>query len=168
MLLTDRDPKFLAELWGGIFKRLGVDLLYSTAYYPQTDGSSERTNQTIEIALRFYIYTLEKPFDWPKMLPRIQALLNNSPLSTTSKTLNELAYGFKLNRPLDLVVAIESPQQPKLARIEAVDAISFAQMHQKFHYDRRYQPMYLKQGDEAYLRLHHGYKIPTANAKFGE
>ena len=168
VLLTDRDPKFLAELWGGIFKRLGVDLLYSTAYHPQTDGSSERTNQTIEIALRFYIHTLEKPSDWPKVLPRIQALLNNSPSSTTSKTPNELAYGFKLNRPLDLVAATESPQQPKLARIEAADAISFAQMHQKFHYDRRHQPMYLKQGDEAYLRLHHGYKIPTANAKFGE
>ena len=28
--------------------------------------------------------------------------------------------------------------------------------------------MYLKRGDEAYLRLHHGYSIPTANAKFGQ
>lgn len=27
----------------------------STAYHPQTDSQSERTNQTIEIALRYYL-----------------------------------------------------------------------------------------------------------------
>ena len=63
ILLTDRDPKFLAELWEAIFHRLGVELLYSTAYHPQTDGSSERTNQTAEVALRFYIHTLNKATD---------------------------------------------------------------------------------------------------------
>ena len=77
VLLTDCNPKFLAELWESIFKRLGVELLYLTAYHPQTDGSSKRTNQTIEIALCFYIHTLEKLSDWPKVLPQIQALLNS-------------------------------------------------------------------------------------------
>ena len=38
-----------------MFDRLGTKLLMSTAYHPQTDGLSERTNQTIEIALRFLI-----------------------------------------------------------------------------------------------------------------
>ena len=33
ILLTDRDPKFLSELWEAIFKQLGVELLYSMAYY---------------------------------------------------------------------------------------------------------------------------------------
>lgn len=33
ILLIDRDPKFLAELWEALFKQLGVDLLYSTVYY---------------------------------------------------------------------------------------------------------------------------------------
>ena len=165
ILLTDRDPKFLAELWEAIFKQLGVELLYSTAYHPQTDGSSERTNQTTEIALRFYIHTLDRITDWPKVLPRIQALLNNMSSSTTTKTPNELSYGFKLNRPLDLMTANQPSPQPKLARLEAADAISFAQMQQKFHYDRRHQPMYMKKGEEAFLRLHHGYSIPSANSK---
>ena len=43
-LITDRDPKFLSKFWAKLFTRLGVKLLYSTAYHPQTDGSSERTN----------------------------------------------------------------------------------------------------------------------------
>lgn len=60
---------------------------------------------------------------------------------------------------------MESGQQHYLARIDVADAISFAQMHQKFHYDRRYQPMYMKTGEEAYLRLYHGYSIPLATSK---
>ena len=144
---------------------LDVGLLYSTAYHPQTDGTSERTNQTAEIALRFLIHTLNRPSDWPKVLRRMQALLNNHASATTSKKPNELAYGFKLNRPLDLVAAIDEQAQHVLARAEASDAISFAQMHQKFHYDRRHQPMYFKKGDEAFIRLHHGYQIPSATSR---
>ena len=53
VILLDRDRKFLSELWSALFDMLRVKLLYSTAYHPQTDGSSERTNQTVEIAIRF-------------------------------------------------------------------------------------------------------------------
>lgn len=53
VIISDRDRKFLSDLWTAIFKRLGTLLLYSTAYHPQMDGASERTNQTVEIALIF-------------------------------------------------------------------------------------------------------------------
>ena len=43
-LITDRDPKFLCKFWTALFTKLGVKLLYSTAYHLQTDGSSKRTN----------------------------------------------------------------------------------------------------------------------------
>ena len=54
-----------------MFEKLGVQLLYSTAYHPQTDGQSERTNQTVKIALRFYFDTLIDIKRWPEILPRI-------------------------------------------------------------------------------------------------
>jgi hypothetical protein len=53
VILSDRNKKFLSDLWSALFKHLGVQLLYSTAYHPQTDGQSERTNQTVEAMLRF-------------------------------------------------------------------------------------------------------------------
>ncbi len=34
---------------------LGTKLLTSNAYHPQTDGQSERTNQTVEISIRFFL-----------------------------------------------------------------------------------------------------------------
>ena len=42
--ISNRDFKFISELWQAIFKKLGTNLLVSTAYYPQTDSQSERTN----------------------------------------------------------------------------------------------------------------------------
>ena len=98
------------------------------------------------------------------MLPQMRALLNNLPSSVTFKTPNELAYGIQLNRPLNLLPkAAEQQSSPTIARIDAADTISFTQMQQKFHYDRRHQPMYFKTGDEAFLRLHKGYFTPSAD-----
>lgn len=51
--LSDRDFKFRFELWRKLFQALGTKLLISTAYHPQTNGFSEKTNQTIEIVLCF-------------------------------------------------------------------------------------------------------------------
>lgn len=52
VIISDRDPKFLVELWKIVFDKFEIKLLYSTAYHSQSDGQSERTNQTVEIALR--------------------------------------------------------------------------------------------------------------------
>ena len=166
MIISDRDRKFLLELWKALFKHLRVSLLYSTAYHPETDGSSERTNQTAEVALRFYIHGLNNPALWPRVLPRLQSLLNNSS-STSGQTSNEVAYGFQPSTALDLLTdnsPVNLDISRKGARIAATDAISFAQMNFKHHYNRKHQPMFIKVGDYALLRLHKGYSIPSIQA----
>ena len=159
-LITDRDPKFLSKFWTALFEKLGVKLLYSTAYHPQTDGSSERTNQTVEIALRFFVHALENPAYWPQVLPRIQGIINNISSSTTGKTPNEVAYGFAPRRLLDLLEALPFPDT-LAARANAAEAISFALINQKLTYDRKHQPLFMKVGEWAMLRLHKGYSIPA-------
>lgn len=54
-IISDRDPRFMSDFWKGIFQRLGTKFLTSAAYHPQTDGQSERTNQSVEIGLRFHL-----------------------------------------------------------------------------------------------------------------
>ena len=103
---------------------------------------------------------MEHPERWPEALPRIQALINNSSSSSTTRTPNEIALGFTPNRPLDLLLA-STPIDHDVARIEAQDALAYAQMNQKHHYDRSHTPMFLKVGDYALIRLHKGYKIPS-------
>lgn len=102
-LITNCNPKFLNKFWTALFTKLRVKLLYSTAYHPQTNQSSERINQIVEIALQFFIHAMKDASRWPKVLPRIQSLLNNTSSSTTGKTPNEIAYSFSLQRPLDLL-----------------------------------------------------------------
>ncbi len=159
-LITNRDPKFLSKFWTALFKKLGVKLLYSTAYHPQTDGSSERTNQTVEITLRFFIYNLDNPSLWPQVLPRIQAIINNTSSSTTGKTPNKVTYGFSSYRLLDLLAAFPTPDT-LAARADAAKAVSFAVLNQKVTYDRNDQPLFMKVEEWAMLWLHKGYSIPV-------
>ena len=170
VILSDRDRKFLSELWTALFKRLGVDLLYSTAYHPQTDGMSERTNQTVEIALRFMIHTMDDPTKWPQTLSTIQSILNNSTSSATTQAPNEVSYGFVPMRALDLVNTTLPSRAHLMSRTTAADAITFAQTMNKHHYDRAHTPMYLRENDYALLRLHKGYTIPSGkgNPKYGQ
>jgi hypothetical protein len=167
-MLSDRDRKFLSQLWSALFERLGVGLLYSTAYHPQTDGQSERTNQTVEVMLRFFLATLEQSTDWPRCLPKIQSVLNNAKsTSSTGQTPNEIVYGFTPNFAIDYTTdpEIDFPA----ARVDAADALDFAVMNMKFHYDRRHTAMFLAPGDWSLLRLHHGYNIPAkVNPKLGQ
>ena len=170
-IISDRDRKFLSALWKALFKKLGVRLLYSTAYHPQTDGSSERTNQTVEIAIRFWIATLQKPEAWPETLPAIQFQYNNSVSTPLGRSPNEIAYGFNINDTLDLLGHDKLLLPKELVRLEAGDAIAFAQMNAKYQYDRAHHPQFLRAGDWALLRLHHGYDIPAnklTGRKYGQ
>jgi transposase InsO family protein len=50
-IVSDRDSKFTSQFWNELSKVLGQRLLMSTAYHPQTDGSSERAIQTMSQVL---------------------------------------------------------------------------------------------------------------------
>lgn len=160
-IISDRDRKFVSALWKQIFTRLGVGLLYSTAYHPQTDGSSERTNQRVEIALRFWIATLRQPSAWAKTLPMIQFRCNNAFSQSIGRTPTEVATGFTINDSLELLGREPVKISSKVARLEAYDAVTWAQTNHKFHYDRAHHPQFLREGDFALLKLHKGYNIPA-------
>lgn len=84
-------------------KALGMKLLYSTAYHLQTNSTSKQTNQTAEIVLQFYLHTIDGLENWPKILPQIQSLINNSESLCMTKTPNKITLGFTPNQPLDLL-----------------------------------------------------------------
>lgn len=70
-LITDQDPKFFSKFWIALFEKLHVKLLYSIAYYLQTNNSSKKTNQTVEIALRFFFYSLQDSAYWAQVFLQI-------------------------------------------------------------------------------------------------
>lgn len=74
-IIADRGPQMSSRSFRDLCKKLGVELALSTAYHPQTDGLSERTNQEVEQALRTVISFHQD--DWVDWLPVIEFALNN-------------------------------------------------------------------------------------------
>jgi len=54
-IVFDRDSRFTSEVWKEFLGLLKIRPRMSTAFYPQTDGQTERLNQTIEAYLRAFV-----------------------------------------------------------------------------------------------------------------
>jgi len=50
-IVSDRDSQFTSETWQEFLQLSGICPRMSTAFHPQTDGRTERLNQTIEAYL---------------------------------------------------------------------------------------------------------------------
>jgi len=66
-LITDRGPQFTGKFFPTYLHLLGTQSRLSTAYHPQTDGQTDRTNRVIECYLRCFISPSMD--DWDLYLP---------------------------------------------------------------------------------------------------
>jgi IS30 family transposase len=51
-IVSDRGSQFTSRFWKKLHESLDTKLNFSSAYHPQTDGQTERTNQVLEDMLR--------------------------------------------------------------------------------------------------------------------
>lgn len=70
-LITDRNLKFISKFWTALFAKLRVKLFYNRAYQLQTNRAGKQTNQTVEIALQFFDYSMDDASHWPEVLLHI-------------------------------------------------------------------------------------------------
>ncbi|PHJ24262.1 transposon related, partial [Cystoisospora suis] len=82
-ILSDRDTRFTGELWRALCEMLKIKQRMSTAYHPQTDGQSERTNQTIEQMIRCALLGNDK--GWAKVLPLLEFAYNSTQHSSSKQ-----------------------------------------------------------------------------------
>ena len=68
-IISDHDKLFMLRFWKALTTLCGVKLKMLTAYHPDTDGSSEQTNKTINQCLCFHVS--HQPKGWVHMLHRI-------------------------------------------------------------------------------------------------
>jgi len=125
-IISDRDPCFTSAFFRELCKQLEVSQNLSTAYHPQTDGQSEKTNQHVETAL--WIYCNYQQNDWARWLPIVQYAINARPSATMKQAPFELWMGFiprahQTDR-LSKVPAIELHKgQIREARKQALEAM---------------------------------------------
>jgi IS30 family transposase len=75
-IMIDRGMHFTSHFWQQLHEALGTHLNFSSAYHPQIDDQTERTNQILEDMLRAYV--LRDKLGWNKRLPYVEFSYNNS------------------------------------------------------------------------------------------
>ncbi|KAH0610986.1 uncharacterized protein H6S33_011413 [Morchella sextelata] len=91
-IVSDRDAKFTSSFWASLMELLDVRIRMSTAFHPQTDGQTERVNQTLEHYLRAFCNYEQD--DWAELLPLAEYAYNNSVTTATGQSPFYTNYGY--------------------------------------------------------------------------
>jgi hypothetical protein len=97
-IVSDRGSQFTSQFWKKLHESLDTQLNFSSAYHPQTDGQTERTNQVLEDMLR--ACALKHGGSWDKSLPYAEFSYNNSYQASLKMSPFEALYGRKCRTPL--------------------------------------------------------------------
>jgi len=117
VIVADRDRRFVGNFWRALFKALGTELRFSTAFHPETDGQSERANRTLEEVLRHFVSPRQD--DWDEWLSMAEFAINDSVSPSTGYTPFYLAYGQEVRSPVDLIEVVVPAAQSSAADIDA-------------------------------------------------
>lgn len=83
-IVSDRGPVFTSVFWRELCASLQIRRRLSSAFHPQTDGQTERMNQTLEAYLR--IFCNDKQDNWAALLPLAEFAYNASKHSVTKES----------------------------------------------------------------------------------
>ena len=106
-IVSDRDKLFLSRFWKELHKLTGIKLKMSTAYHPETDGASERTNKMVIQCIRFAVERDQK--GWVQALPTVRFNLMNTINASTGFTPFQLRFG----RPARILPPIVPPDEDR-------------------------------------------------------
>lgn len=157
-IVSDRDKIFTSQLWKELFKSMGTQLHFSTAYHPQTDGQTERVNQCLEMYLRCMVH--DNPKQWRKWLPLAELWYNSTFHSSLGCSPFKAVYGCEPNLghlPVDDnnlqtdAATLLAERQEHLARLK--DHLAAAQLRMKLQADKNRTEKEYQVGDQVLLKL---------------
>jgi hypothetical protein len=91
-IISDRDSKFTSKFWECLNEYSRTKLIRSSAYRPQTDGQTEKSNQTIENMLRSVVN--ERNDDWDDHIAIVEYTINSTPNASTKHTPFDICYTY--------------------------------------------------------------------------
>ena len=108
-IISNRGPQFASKAFIELLKLLGIKSALSTAFHPQTDGTTERVNQEIEAYLS--IYCTSHPEEWVNALATLEFTHNNRCHADRLKTPFELMFG---DSPIAIPLSFENTKFPTI------------------------------------------------------
>jgi hypothetical protein len=171
-ILSDRGSLFTSQYWSDFAYETRVKHRLSTAFHPQTDGQTERMNQTLEQYLR--CYCSESQDTWPELLAHAEFAVNNSVHHATRMSPFGLLYGWNpeiRGPPIRdelheerVPAATERARQMRDAHVTLAARWQEAQESQVKYQKKRQKRMEFKVGDQVLLSTKN-LKLPGARKK---
>ena len=90
-IVSDRDTKFFGHFWRTLWKKLGANLVFSSAYHPQTNGKTEVVNRSLGKILRILVY--KEPKQWDLALEEADFSYNDTPNRSTGMSPFQIVFG---------------------------------------------------------------------------
>jgi RNase H-like domain found in reverse transcriptase/Reverse transcriptase (RNA-dependent DNA polymerase)/Integrase zinc binding domain/Chromo (CHRromatin Organisation MOdifier) domain/Integrase core domain len=159
-LVSDRGSIFTSHFWKSLSHMLGIKPRLSTAFHPQTDGQTERMNQTIETYLR--IYCNYQQDNWSDLLALAEFAYNNAYQESIRCSPFYANYGYHPEFHVNVQATSTStstlvPAAQDLAdrfkalHEELVETVKTSQNLQAKYYDAKHKPIEFKPGDKVWL-----------------
>ena len=152
-IISDKDKLFTSKFNTGLRETLGMKKGMSTAFHPQTDGQTERMNQTLEQYLR--LFTGDNKHKWVELLPTAQMAINKSYNEDLKQSPHEALYGTVL-KTVEIGPTANQAASTFAAKMktnwEAIGArITKARKKVKEKLDAKRNPVTIKPGDKVLL-----------------
>ncbi|KAL8441241.1 hypothetical protein Emed_007593 [Eimeria media] len=157
-IITDRDPRFLSQFWEMFTQKFGIKRCLSTAFHPQTDGQTERMNQTLERMLRTFIQLDQA--QWENLLPALGLAYNSTPCASTGLSPFQVLIGENppTAKSSDAFLYYTTPNMRKQFRMwvaRAVRHLALAQRQQQRQANKKRRDLQFKEGDRVWLSAAH-------------
>ncbi|QRW23208.1 Retrotransposable element Tf2 protein [Rhizoctonia solani] len=166
--ISNRGRVFNNKFLKALYKRLGIDPHFSSAYHLQSNGQTERVNPTVEHFLRAYSGINQR--DWVKWLPMAEFAYNNAVHSSTGKSPFKALHGWEpsltpSNVPTDVPEAddMASQMESQWREIEA----ALQQSKTRMTAGETGEPISFEVGEEAWLDAKN-VKLKTLSPKLTE
>jgi hypothetical protein len=90
-IVSDRDTKFIGHFWRTLWKKIGTNLAFSSAYHSQMDGQTELVNKSLGDLLRSLV--TKHHSNWDNILPQAEFAYNDLVNRSTGKIPFHILYG---------------------------------------------------------------------------
>jgi hypothetical protein len=157
-IVSDRDRIFTSKLWQELFSALKVDLHFSTAYHPESDGQTERVNQCLEQYLRTMAF--QQPKKWSQWLTTAEWWYNSSYHTSIKTSPFEALYEYSPPQLEEILIPdttsaeAQATLQEKSVMLQTLQQnLLLAQKKMKKYADLNRTPRTFQVGDMVYLKV---------------
>jgi len=146
-IVSDRGSIFTSNFWSTLASILQINARKSTAFHPQTDGQTERMNQTLETYLRIFVN--QEQDDWFDLLPLAEFAYNNARQESTRMSPFFANYDYHPRflaefSPTPIPATNDFASHLHDVHDRLVENVKRAQDIQARYYDRKHKPVEFK------------------------